>query len=256
MQREAWTYSMTATVLGAFGVLLRWLQCEIIFDETTGLPVQNAPVSYLLVLFMAAAAAVLWWLSGRMTYQGISEEPEEALAQPGKLVGGLLTFAAVAVALGAVFMFFNESDPLFRITALLGLLAAPALAMTTFLPRWGGFGAFLSVLPVVFFSLWLISFYKDHAVNPIVWDYAVQVLAIAMCLMAAYRICGCVFYRSSPRRTIYTCALALVFCVSVLMDQAPLGNRVMFAGWGIGYGVLCWVLLYNAKAPENREENE
>ena len=42
MQKNAWTYSMAGAVLGTFGLLLRWLQCEIIFDET-GLPVKSAP---------------------------------------------------------------------------------------------------------------------------------------------------------------------------------------------------------------------
>ena len=40
MQKEAWRYSMSATVMGAFGVLLRWLQCEAIFPDDSGLPVE------------------------------------------------------------------------------------------------------------------------------------------------------------------------------------------------------------------------
>ena len=59
MHKDAWTYTMAGTVLGAFGLLLRWLQWEIIYDETSGLPAPNAPVSWLLVLFLAGMAAAL-----------------------------------------------------------------------------------------------------------------------------------------------------------------------------------------------------
>ena len=256
MQREAWTYSMTATVLGAFGVLLRWLQCEIIFDEVTGLPVKNAPVSYFLVLFLFAVAAGLWWLSGRMSVHRSSEEPEEALKSPNREVGILLAVAAVAVALGAVWMFLKEDSTLMRVTALLGLLSAPVLAMMPSLPRWGGFGAVLSLIPVVFFSLWIVTFYKENAVNPVVWEYGVQILSIAAGLLAAYRLCGYLFYRINARRTIFACALALTLCLTVLMDQASMGARIMFAGWGIGFGTLCWVLLYNFLPPEETEDED
>jgi len=256
MQREAWTYSMTATVLGAFGVLLRWLQCEIIFDDVTGLPIKNAPVSYFLVLFLLAVAAGLWWLSGRMSVRRSSQEPEEALSQPNREVGVLLGVAAAAVAVGAIWMFLKEINTLMRVTALLGLLSAPVLAMMPSLPRWGGFGALLSLIPVVFFSLWIVMFYKENAVNPIVWEYGVQMLAIAAGLLAAYRLCGYLFYRINARRTVFSCALALTVCLTVLMDQASMGERIMFAGWGIGYGTLCWVLLNNFLPADGTEEEE
>jgi len=37
------------------------------------------------------------------------------------------------------------------------------------------------------------------------------------------------------------------------MDDAPIAARLMFAGWGIGFGVMSWVLVRNL-APETTEE--
>ena len=251
MQKNAWTYSLAGAVLGTFGLLLRWLQCQIIFDET-GLPVKNAAVSWLLVAFIAVMTAVLWWLSGRMEAQNVSAEPEEAMADATREAKLLLALGAAAILLGSGVMFLRMDETVFRIAALAGLLSAPVMLLYPSLNRWGGFGAGLSVLPVAFFSLWMISFYKTNAVNPIVWTYAVEILAIAGCLLAAYRCSAFLFYRAEPRKSIFGCALATAFSLMVLMDNLSLGERIMFAGWAICFGTLCWIVLHSA-APGKEE---
>ena len=248
---------MAGTVLGAFGLLLRWLQWEIIYDEASGLPLANMPVSYLVVLYLAVMTAVLWWLSGRMGAELGSEEPEKAMAETGRLVNVLLIIAALAAGGGSALMFLKESSVLMRANALLGILSAFTLANYPTLSRWGGFGAVLSLLPVAFFSLWIVLFYKTNAVNPIVWEYGIQILAIAGALLASYRLSSCLFYRSDPRKTIFACALGQAISLTVLMDNASTGARVLFAGWAIGLGVLCWVLVRNfGTEPEEKKEEE
>lgn len=242
MQKNAWTYALSGTVLGAFGLLLRWLQCEIIFDEN-GLPMKNAPASWMLVIYTVAMVAALWWLAGRICPSAAPEEPEEAMAMVSREASLLLILGAAAIALGAAFMFLRMDETIFRMTALLGILSAPVMAMYPSLNRWGGFGAGLSLIPVVFFAVWLVLFYKTNAVDPVVWNYAMEILAIAGCLMGAYRISAYLFYRAKARQGIFACALGAAFSLMVLMDQISMGERVMFAGWAICFGVLCWVLV-------------
>ena len=250
MQKNAWTYSMAGTVLGAFGLLVRWLQCEIIFDET-GLPVKNAAVSWLMVIYMLAMTGVLWWLSGRMGTENASTEPEEAMSAVTLEARALLALGAAAIALGSAVMFLRLEETIFRIAALAGFLSAPVMALYPSLDRWGGFGAGLSVLPVAFFSLWMGSFYKTNAVNPVVWTYAMEILAIAGCLLGAYRCSAYFFYRAQPRQGIFGCAIATAFSLMVLMDEISMGERIMFAGWAICFGTLCWIVLRSV--PEKKD---
>ena len=256
MQNKAWTYTMTAMILGAGGLMIRWLQCEAVFDKETGLPTQGAALSIIMGIVLAMIVAVLWWLSGKAGCAGTSREPEIALASPNKELVFLIIFAALICAMGSLLMFFTEESIMMRIVALLGLLSAFCFAVTLFLPNWGGFGALLSVIPVVYLSLWLVMFYKTNVVNPIVWSYCVQVLAITACLGAAFRVCGYMFYRINPRRTIFSCGLALAFCLCVIMDDASTASRLLYAGWGVGFGAIAWAIIANFAPPVVEEEED
>ena len=253
MQKEAWTYSLTGAVLGAFGLLLRWLQREMIIDETS-LPVRHALISVLFVLFLFAAAAGLWILSGRLGGDRSSEEPEEALAVFHPIPMILLGLAGLAALGGALLMVVGDGSAFLRFSALAGVFSAAVLVLYPYLPRWGDFGAGLSLVPVVFFSLWLIVSYKDNAVNPIVWDYGPLILAISATLYAVYRLCGYLYYRIRSRRTVFACALAVMLCLSVTMDEIAFGIRILLAGWAVGLGTICWILWRNMRTESPAEK--
>ena len=117
----------------------------------------------------------------------------------------------------------------------------------------GGFGAALSVLPVLFFCLWLVVFYKENAANPILWSYGMEILAIAMCLLAVFRLSAYLFYRAKPRRAIFACMLALITSLATLTDSVSLGARAVLGGWGIGTAVMCWIIINNFVPPAPEE---
>ena len=162
--------------------------------------------------------------------------------------------AAALAALGSAYLFFKEASTLMKAAALLGILSAPVLAMMPQIPRWGGFGAALSVLPVLFFCLWLVVFYKENAANPILWSYGMEILAIAMCLLAVFRLSAYLFYRAKPRRAIFACMLALITSLATLTDSVSLGARAVLGGWGIGTAVMCWIIINNFVPPAPEED--
>lgn len=254
MQKNAWTYTMAGTVFAAVAVMLHWLQVQKIFDPETGLPTLHAPITTLLVVVLVLVAAALWWLSGRMKTDCAPEEPEDALALPHRETGWILIAAAALAALGSAYLFFKEDSALMKAAALLGILSAPVLAMMPQIPRWGGFGAALSVLPVLFFCLWLVVFYKENAANPILWSYGMEILAIAMCLLAVFRLSAYLFYRAKPRRAIFACMFALITSLATLTDSVSLGARAVLGGWGIGTAVMCWIIINNFVPPAPEED--
>lgn len=254
MQKYAWTYTMAGTVFSAVVVMLRWLQVQTIFDAETGLPQLNAPITTMLVASLILIAAALWWMSGRMKTDWAPEEPEDAFAQPHRETGGILIAVAILAAVGSLLLFFSEESTLMKAAALLGLLSAPVLAMLPHLPRWGGFGAALSVLPVLFFCLWLVVFYKENAANPILWSYGMEILAIAMCLLAVFRLSAYLFYRAKPRQAIFSCMLALITSLATLTDSVSFGTRAVLGGWGIGAAVMCWSIIHNFVPPAPEED--
>ena len=167
-------------------------------------------------------------VSSREGYDCAPAEPEDALALPHRETGWILTAVAALAAFGSVYLFFKEDSTLMKAAALLGILSAPVLAMMPQIPRWGGFGAALSVLPVLFFCLWLVVFYKENAANPILWSYGMEILAIAMCLLAVFRLSAYLFYRAKPRRAIFACMLALITSLATLTDLDS-GDEIFIA---------------------------
>ncbi len=244
MQKNAWIYTIAASVLGALGLLFRWLQLQSVFDETTGLPAEGAGLSTLVVLMIIVTAGALWWLAGRLS-PDMELEPEAAFASPTRLTGLLMTAAGALAALGSAAMFFTEDALFMRILALVGFASAAVLALYPSVSRWGGFGAAMTVLPVLFFAGWLVAFYKDNSTNPVVWEYGVRILAISACLLGAFRLSGCVFYRTKPRQGVFACGLGMCLSLMVLMDNASAGARVVFFGWALGFGTMAWMLLRN-----------
>ncbi len=254
MQKEAWTYTLTAAIAGAVGLLIRWLQCLNAFEPETDLPVRGSAISVIMVLTLAVIAGVLWWMSGRMHMEYTRPEPEDALAAPNRLSQAALVAAALIAFGGAALMFFTADGMFFRLAALLGLISAAVLAMTPSLPRWGSFGAVLAVAPVLFFGVWLVGYYKENSTNPVVWDYAMKILSMAACLTAVFRLCGYVYYRMKPRQTLFACGLAAALGMAALMDRGAAPARLILTGWGLGMLAMCWVLLWDLEPPEEPEE--
>ena len=126
MQKNAWIYTIAASVAGALSLLFRWLQLQSVFDETTGLPTKGAGLSALVILVLAATAAGLWWLSGKLS-PDMELEPEAAFERPNRLCGLLMYGAGAIAALGCAAMFFREETLFMRILALVGFAASLAI---------------------------------------------------------------------------------------------------------------------------------
>ena len=247
---------MASVVMGAFCVLLRWLQNENSFEEETGLIVSGAALSWLLALLLLAAVGVLAFLCWHLNRFDAPTEPEEALADPPKGLIAVLGAAAMAAAIGSIILFFTGIGAVNKFTGLLGLLAVPALMLYPFLPRWGFLGAVLSLNPMFFFCYWLVTGYRNYAVDPVLWSYAPLMLAIAAMCLAAYRLSAYLFYRAKPAKTVFYCCLAPVFALTILMDTALGAARLILGAWAVGMLALAGLLILNMTPPSLDDEED
>ena len=251
MQKQAIRFSLTTLLFGAVGLLMRWLQTMSIFDAETGLPTPNAPISFLVALVILAAILVLWRMSGKLYIKNVPEEPEELLALPEKAARLIFIFAGIVTLAGSAMLFFTADSLLLRIVALLGILSVLPLLTLPYLSHWGGFGVFLSTLPTLFFSLWLVAFYRDNAIDPTLWAYCVQILSISACLFAVFRVASRFFYRMNARITTFACSMGVIFSLMMLMDDTLAASKLIMAGWCVGIGGALFLLLWNLGTQED-----
>lgn len=244
---------MTSVILGALCILLRWLQTMNVIEEETGLPMQGAALSWILAVVVAVAVAIIWFLSRQLLRDYASTEPELALADPPQALNGALVLVGFVTLVGSAVLFFSGGNIFVRIAALLGILSAPALMFYTSLPHWGGLGAFLSLLPVFFFCYWLVVIYREFARDPVLWSYALLVLSVSALLLAAYRLCGYLFYRAKPVKAVFACCAAPIFSLSILTDSINIGIRLIVGGWAVGLLLIVWLLIVNMQSPEQHE---
>ena len=252
MYNKSATYCIATVIMGAFSLLLRWLQCSAIFSDKTDLAVAGAPVSYLVGAVLVLIPIVLWRLSRTAGMNEGSREPEEALVSPHFAVSALLGVAALVAALGAVLLFFQSGSMQMKLVALLGLLAAPVVMLYPMLPGWGGVGAAFSLLPVAFYSLWMVMIYKENVVNPVMWGFVVQILAVAAGLYALFHLSAYLFYSAKPRKALFACGLATVYGMTALADSVVLSVKILLGGWCVALGAISWILLANIPREESK----
>jgi hypothetical protein len=249
MQKEAWLSVAAAAVFGSFGLFVRWLQLLNVFEADTGLARPGSFLNWAVALLCIAAAAVFLFQVRRLRRYQAPTEPAAAFYSRKQPFQMLMLVSGVLAAAGAVLM-FRQGDLLTKILALLGLLAAACLAFYPEAKSRGELGCLIAAVPVLFFCFWLIVSYKENADDPVLWDYAIEILAIASSSLAFYYMAGYLFYRAKPMRTVYFVLLAAFFCTMTLVDRRGLGASLILAASGLSFFVLGWILIRNLRPKE------
>ena len=251
MRKHALTLTCTACVFGAFGVFCRWIQGMSAFEENGLYKTGNAWGFILIILYLAAAGAMIGFALYFRRHEKLASPPEFGLAIAGNARLGLPVAAALtlAMAAGSVMLFVTAGGetfaPLLRLLALLGLLCAAGfmgLAGSMNKPSPGGSGreaglCLASALPVVFCCFWLVVSYRQDAATSVVWSYAPEIIAITVTLLAFYYVAGHAYGRPRPFAAIFFCEFGAFCCFVTLPDER------LFALQGIFF-VLAVMQLY------------
>lgn len=261
MRKNALVLCCVTCVFGAFGAFFRWLQDLTGFEADTGLYISGNIWSTALIIACAACAAVLLVMTQGLRTRSGTVLPEDYAAALGGTTGfykpGAFVLAGVMAA-GSVLLLFSaggDSYPVFQVVlSVLGLLgAAGFLLMTsaTWRKRQPPLNCLGATLLVALFCFWLVVSYRENATSPVVWAYAMEILAVACALLAFYFVAGVPFGRPKPITAIFFCQFAAFLCIVTLPDSRHTGAQIMLIASAGMLLFFSWMMVTNLRPAES-----
>lgn len=245
--------------LGIFGAFFRWLQNIGGFEKDTGLEILGAWQSWVMIAFLLASAVALYFTVRCVREMSIPGEYPANIARfkpfytiAAGLVALLMLIGGALTALGSR----GSVNMIFEL--ILGLLAIAA-AICSFLlffraktPTAKG-GLFSSVL-VVFACFWLIATYKDSSNDPVLWHFAIEILAISATILGLYYFAGSAYKKFKPFPTVFFCLLGAVLDIVTIADDGSVGAHLLFAAAALLLLLLTFAMLNNGDAAKPVED--
>ncbi len=264
MQKNSLIFLLSALVVGVFGAFFHWLEVLNAFDNTTGLHNAGSITSAIVVVYiiLAAIAMIGFCIVYLHAYRSSVESPEEAMRANSQLPRIIAWVLSAIIICGAIITMLTSNYhalPGFRrIFAALAIFAGLAFPFT--MSRADGtfhsMADTAALIPPVFGCVWLVFCYKLNAENPVVWSYAIEILAIAALTYAQYNVCSYFYGRAKrPGKILFSILLAAFFCIVTLADQRPFALQMIFlacAGMMLLYGCMIFSnLRLKGVYPEN-----
>ena len=262
MPKKVMEISCYVAGAGAFGVLLRWLQDQLAFNED-GLPDPSA-FHVMLPAFILICAAVFWRFVKRYDKAGFSvpESFSAAFRNEGRLyaflrwvIGGLMVVG------GIVLLMTSELDKyagMLRVLSILAILAGVSFTtLTTLANRENAKPDLLCVfafVPIFLYAAWLVYCYRANSINSVVWAYVVEVGTVIMAMVAFFRVAGFPFNAPKPRRCLFDIMLAAMLCLLSLADERYMGLHLILFSTALMFLFYNWVLVSNLQKKEEKEE--
>ena len=252
---------------GAFGVFFPCMQLQLAYNSE-GLPGKSV-WNFFVVLLIAACAGIFWYFVRRNEKAGLAVPDDffTALSNPGKLHALFRWGIGVIMVAGSLLLFLTcELDmnaTFLRVLSVFGAITGicfPFLLVCANKPHVtkNGTITLLSFLPLLFFATWLLTSYKQNSINPIAWDYVVEVLTIIVDLFAFFRIAGFAYGVPDAKKSMFLCMWGAMLSLMCLADNRYLGQQVMFFATALMLTMYNWILFANLvpapkKAPAKEE---
>lgn len=246
---------------GAFGIFFRWMQLQLAYNES-GLP-DSSVWNVLLPALVLIMILVFRKFVAKFRSDGcyLPEDFFTALANNGKLFGFFRWMIGIVMIAGSALLLVTcETDKnamFLRILGILGLLSGisfPILLTTANKPHVGNRStlSLLSLMPILMFAFWLVTCYKENSINPIGWDYAVELAAIIFALVAFFRVAGFVYGVPDEYKSMLFCMLGGMMCITTAADSRNMGEQIMFVAAAMMLIMYNWIMVANLVKKEKR----
>jgi hypothetical protein len=257
MHRKSFALCGLAVVAGIFGAFCRWLQNTTAFEPDTGLAIPNSLWSQIMAVYIAAAfvlfVVLVRWLKDNKKITAELSFPDAF--RGGKLIctvaaaasaalmaaGGLMGLAA-QIGGGFTLGLFESAAAVFASLCVFTLLRR----VNSDSPR-NGSGPLVSI--VLYLCLRLVNEYKVSASDPVLWNFAIRILAICAVTLAYYYFAGYCYGRAKPHRALYVSFLGIFLSIISLADGVSLSFHLVTAGLVLAQLVLTLLLIGNMTNP-------
>lgn len=252
---------------GAFGVFARWMQTQICFDEN-GL-VDKGIWNVIVPVYMIVVAIVLYRFVENIRKEKMFVPSAfcYAFQNQGRVYSVLRWIPGALMCAGALLLFIrcetDKNSELMRVLAGLGFLTGafyPVILLAANKPHVTRSGtiALLSSFPIVFYALWLVISYKENATNSVMWEYAVEIIALIIALFAFFRIAGFAFRSPDWQKAMYLAMLSGAFNIIAVADERYMGMQIMFIASSGMLVLYLWIMISNLRKPDPdiQEEEE
>lgn len=257
MKSQAYKITGFAAVMGALGFMLRWLQGMRIYDEATGLAERGTSISVLVVVVLAGtiAALAVWamWL-GR--YEPCRDE--NALVGKsilyrlfGCLAGGVLVLGGFILLVTAGGYAMPGMQRALAVFEILGGVSAILLVVHADQPGQVKTRRVASVVLVLFGCMFMVTTYRENAANPVLWEFAPEILALCAATLALYYTAGYQFGQAKPRLGIFFCQTGLFLCIVCVTDQGLSPAAAAYAALALFLGMQGFVQAENLRAKQS-----
>ncbi len=261
MRKTALTLTVGTLVTGIFGAFLRWLQTMNAFDRETGFPIRGAGTTVVFIIFSILAAAaffvvtVLWlgsYRRGRDAARALCCDSVIPMA-----AGWVL--CAVFVAVSCVLLFtagrgrYPLGQRLFGAFGILGGLSVPFLFGKKGAGAAGQLARSAATVLTLFYCYWMVFTYKLNSEDPILWNYALEILAVVAATAALYFIASHFFGVGHGRRTLFAVQLSAYLNLCTLFDERSTALNVLLGGTAALMLLFEYLLVSNLKETHEEE---
>lgn len=244
---------------GAFSVFIRWLQTMLAYNEEK---LVDRSVFNLLVPAIIIASIFLFRgfiKKFQKERYFVSEDFFEAFKNDSKIYSVLRWLAGIIMIVGSVMLLMecevDREAKFLRILSFGGVMTGiyfPLLLASANKPHVTKTATtcFLTAFPIVFYCFWLITCYKENAINPVLWDYATEIFTLIVCIMSSFYIASFPYSVQKPWRAMFFAMLGCALCIMMMADDRYMGMKLMYFGSAAMQLYYVWVMICNMNQKE------
>ena len=254
---------------GAFGFFFRWIQLEAGFND------DNLPDPSIWNWIVPLSVLGLAWYYRRLV-RSYAEAPAylpnglkptlgftcrfPILYDAPRYLAAFLIVAGSVVLIATTLM--DKSALFWQATGVLGILSGIALPLMQNEANKhirhvsAGVLRTISVFPILFMAVWLITCYQTNATNSVEWSYVVDVAVVCSCTMTFFRLAGIFYGQQDSEKLQFWIMVSSYLCFMALADSRNLGLAMILAGMGLEFLVFNWVTVANlvpGRPPKKRD---